>query len=120
MPKQSEGNNHTSKINIFTVSHTIYFLLGVRKWIFIAPLLKIRFSVPGERVETLKAGLKIAVSTRSTITSNQILKRAAMKNNMHYSKQITIGSTSVNAVLDSLGQQTSHSLQSLCFIPCLK
>ena len=63
---------------------------------FIGPLLKIVFSVPVEqvkteisnpRVETLKVGLKIAVSTRSTVTSNKILKRVAMKNNMHYSKQ---------------------------------
>ena len=28
MHEQSEGNNHTSKINIYSVSHTIFFLLG--------------------------------------------------------------------------------------------
>ena len=37
---------------------------------------------------------------------------------MHYSKQNTTDSTSVNASLALLGHQTSHSLQSLCFIPC--
>ena len=51
---------------------------------FIAPLLKIRFLVPIERIEiaisnpeaeTLKVGLKISVSIRFTITSNRILKR---------------------------------------------
>ena len=55
---------------------------------FIAPPLKIRFSVPVERVETtfLNLGLKVAVSTRSTVTANQILKRVAMKNSVHYIK----------------------------------
>ena len=70
---------------------------------FIAPLLKIQFSVPSEqletaisnpRVETSKVGLKIADSTRSTVTSNQILKRVAIQTNMHYSKQNTTDSTS--------------------------
>ena len=67
-------------------------------------ILKIQFSVPVEqvkiafsnpRVEILKVGLKIAVSTRSTVTPNQIVKRVAIKNNMHYSKQNTTNSTSV-------------------------
>ena len=26
MPQQSEGNNYTSKINVFPMLHTIYFL----------------------------------------------------------------------------------------------
>ena len=51
------------------------------------------------RVETLKVGLKITVSTRSIATSNQILKRVViscyMKNNMQYSKQYTTDSTNV-------------------------
>ena len=38
MPEQNEGNNHTSKINIFTVSHTIFFLLGGKKMDLFAPL----------------------------------------------------------------------------------
>ena len=42
-------------------------------------------------------------------TSNQILKRVAMENSMHYSKQNIMDSMSVNAALASLGQQTSHS-----------
>ena len=54
--------------------------------IFITPLLKIRFSVPVERVENLKVGLQIAVLTRSTVTSNQILKRVTVKIEMLYSK----------------------------------
>ena len=71
---------------------------------FIALLLNIRFSVPVERVETaifnprveiLKVGLKIAVSTRSSVTLNRILKRVDMKNNMHCSKENTTDSTSV-------------------------
>ena len=41
-----------------------------------------------------------------------------MKNNMHYSKQNTADATRVTAAFVSLGQQTSHSLQSLCFVPC--
>ena len=69
------------------------------------------------RIEALKVVLKISVSTRSTVTSNQIFKRVAMKNNMDYSKQNTTDSTSMNTALISLGQQTSHSLQSLCFVP---
>ena len=56
--------------------------------------------------------------TRSTVTSNQILKKVAMKNNMHDLKQSTTDSTRVNAALAFLGEQTSHQLQSLCFIPC--
>ena len=39
---------------------------------------------------------------------------------MHYSKQNTTDSTSVNAALASFGQQTSLSLQLLCFIPFVK
>ena len=78
------------------------------------PLLKIRVSVLVERVETSKVRLKITVSTRSTLTSNQILKRVVIKNNMHHSKENTVYSTSVNAAPASLGQQTSP----LNFIPC--
>ena len=37
---------------------------------FIASLLNIWFSVPVERLKTLRVGLKITVSTRSTVTSN--------------------------------------------------
>ena len=31
MPEESEGNKHTSKMNVFSTSHTIYFLLGSQK-----------------------------------------------------------------------------------------
>ena len=31
MPKQSEGNNDTSKISVFPVLHTIFFLIEGRK-----------------------------------------------------------------------------------------
>ena len=64
---------------------------------FIAPLLKIRFSVPAKRVETaifnprveiLELGLQTGVSTRYTGTENQILKAVAMKNSMHYSSLV--------------------------------
>ena len=51
-------------------------------------------------------GLKVAVSTRSTVTANQILKRFAMKNSIHYSKQNTAKAIHVYAALVSLGQQT--------------
>ena len=34
MPEQSEGNNYTSKINVFPVWHTIFFLPGVQKAIY--------------------------------------------------------------------------------------
>ena len=74
--------------------------------------MEIRFSVPVEGVKTaifnprvgnLKVGLEIAVSTRSTVISNQILKRVAMKNKMHYSKENTADATHVTAALASLG-----------------
>ena len=67
--------------------------LGNAKFFFIAPPLKIRFSVPVERVET---------------TANQILERVAMKNSVHYSKQNTVTAIRVIAALASLAQQTSH------------
>ena len=35
MPEKSEGNNHTSKINVFPVSHTIFFYSGIKKWILL-------------------------------------------------------------------------------------
>ena len=35
MPEQSEGNNYTSKINVFPVSHTIFFLLGGQKLVLL-------------------------------------------------------------------------------------
>ena len=37
MPKQSENNNHTSKIIVFPVSHTIFYLLKDEKMHMIAP-----------------------------------------------------------------------------------
>ena len=37
---------------------------------------------------------------------------------MHYSKRNTADATGMNVALASLGQQTSLSLQSLCFVPC--
>ena len=70
----------------------------VNKPFFIAPLLKIRFSVPvnrdetvifNPRGETLKVGLQTALSSCFTGTENKILKTVAMKNNIHYSKQNT-------------------------------
>ena len=44
------------------------------------------------------------------VTSSQMLKTVAMKNNMHYSKQNTADATHVTATLASLGQQTSRLL----------
>ena len=93
---------------------------------FIAPLLKIRFSVPVKRDktaifnlrgETLKVGLQTALSSRFTGTENQILKTVAMKNSMHSSKQNTANATRVAAALASLGQQTSHSFAIAVFRP---
>ena len=37
MPEQSEVNNHTSKINVFPVLHTIFFLLAGQKVDLFAP-----------------------------------------------------------------------------------
>ena len=37
MPEQSEGNNHTRKINVFPVLHTIFFLLAGQKVDLFAP-----------------------------------------------------------------------------------
>ena len=37
MPEQSEGNNHTSKINVFPVLYTIFFLLAGQKVDLFAP-----------------------------------------------------------------------------------
>ena len=37
MPEQSEGNNHTSKINVFPVLHTIFILLAGQKVDLFAP-----------------------------------------------------------------------------------
>ena len=51
---------------------------------FITPLLKIRFKVPAKRVETASSKLLYAV------TSNQILKTVAMKNNIIIIKKIII------------------------------
>ena len=98
----------------------------LKKTFFIAPLLKIRFSVPAKRDETaifsprgenLKVGLQTALSSRFTGTENQILKTVAMKNSIHYSKQNTANATCVAAALASLGQQTSHSFAIAVFRP---
>ena len=37
MPEQSEANNHTSKINVSPVYHTIFFPLGGQKMDLFAP-----------------------------------------------------------------------------------
>ena len=97
------------------------------KYFFIAPLLKIRFSVPAKRDktaifnpkgETLKVGLQTALSSRFTGTEIQILKTAAMKNCMHYSKQNTANATRVTAALARSGSKLHARLQSLRFAPC--
>ena len=36
MPEQSEGNDHTSKINVLPMSHTIFFYQGVENG-FVCP-----------------------------------------------------------------------------------
>ena len=93
---------------------------------FIAPLLKIRFSIPAKRVqtaifkprgETLKVGMQTALSSRFTGTENRIFKGGAMKNTMHYSKENTADATRVTAALALLGQQTSHSFAIAVFRP---
>ena len=98
----------------------------ILKLFFIAPLLKIRFSVLANRDETaifnprgetLKVGLQTVLSSRFTGTENQILKTVAMKNSMHYSKQNTANATRVTAALASLGQRTSHSFAIAMFHP---
>ena len=67
-------------------------------------LLKIRFLVPAKRDETaifnprgetLKVGLKTALSACFTGTENQILKTVAMKNSMHYKARNTANATRV-------------------------
>ena len=35
MPEQSEGNNDTSKINVFPMSHTIFSNEDVKNWIYL-------------------------------------------------------------------------------------
>ena len=42
MSEQSEGNNHTSKINFFPMSHTIFFLRGGQKMDLFASREKIK------------------------------------------------------------------------------
>ena len=108
--------NGQSRVKLLQPSFSVYLKIEDNQrmfrqlFFFIAPPLKIRFSVPVERVETATFnGLKIVVSTRSTVTANQILKRVAMKNSIHYSKQNTAKAFCVIAALVSLGQQTSHS-----------
>ena len=54
-------------------------MIGTRILFFIDPPLKMQFSVPAERVETSKVGLKVAVSIRSTGTQNRIFEEGAMK-----------------------------------------
>ena len=89
----------------------IFYVPPARKLVFIAPPLKIRFSVPVERVETMIFNPRVEsrFSTRSTVTANQILKRVAMKNSIHYSKKNTAKAFRQIAAQVSLGQQTSHS-----------
>ena len=45
MPEQRKGNNHTSKINVFPVSHSIFFLPGGQKMDFSAPHEAIKFTL---------------------------------------------------------------------------
>ena len=55
MPEQSEGNNQTSKINVFLVSHTIFFLLGDQKTDLFAPYGAIKSTLwPASRKNNLK------------------------------------------------------------------
>ena len=92
----------------------VHVVENVLNYFFHNTSYEIRFSVPVEPAETaifnsgvenLQVGLQIAVSTRSKVTSNQILKRIAMKNKMHYSKQNTADATGVTAALASLGSK---------------
>ena len=45
MPEESEGNNHTSKINVFPMLHTIFFLLAGQKVDLFAPHGAIKFTL---------------------------------------------------------------------------
>ena len=113
-----QQTSHSLQSLCFAPCNVIYY--------FIAPLLKIRFSVPvkrdetvifNPRGETLKVGLQTALLSRFTGTKNQILKTVAMKNSMHYSKQNTANATRVTAALASLGQQTLHLFAIAVFRP---
>ena len=45
MPEESEGNNHTSKINVFPVLHTIFFLLAGQNMDLVSPQGAIKYTL---------------------------------------------------------------------------
>ena len=60
MSEQSEGNNHTSKINVFPVLHTIFFLLAGQKVDLFAPHGAIKSTLwPASRKNKFSFGSKI-------------------------------------------------------------
>ena len=78
MPEQSEGNNHTSKINVFPVLHTIFFLLWGQKMDLFAPHGAIKSTLwPASRKKYNKIAL-IEMSTlhvqKSLRETNEFLK----------------------------------------------
>ena len=67
MPEQSEGNNHTSKINVFPVLHTIFFLLAGQKVDLFAPHGAIKSTLwPASRKNSLCAS---GTETRFSVTA---------------------------------------------------
>ena len=96
-------------INNFSVNNPFEVESGEIKFecrnnVFIAPPLKIRFSVPVERVETSIFNPRVESCCFNPLHSySQILKRVAMKNSIHYSKQNTAKAFRVIAALVSLG-----------------
>ena len=87
-PVRSEGCSHMSYI-CCVLFRVIFHSSSFENPIFGTYIERVETAIFNSRVETLKVGLKIAVSTRSTVTSNQIFQRVAMINKMHYSKQNT-------------------------------
>ena len=65
------GNNHTSKINVFPVLHTIFFLLAGQKVDFFAPHGAIKFTLwPASRKKNIIFFMKKNVKLTNNYTFN--------------------------------------------------
>ena len=74
MLEKSEGKNHTSKINVLSVFHTIFFLLGGQKMDFVQQRseTKLFHACKGGRIENVRGTTNDVVAHMAEFINYQI------------------------------------------------
>ena len=117
MPEQSEGNNHTSKINVFPVLHTIFFLLAGHKVDLFAPHGAIKSTLwPGSRKKYIQLCLQcqlkklVRVETKNPMIITDTPGTAFDKISMDIVGKLPITSSQNQYILTIQDNFTKYSL----------